>query len=168
MMHITSPEPLLTMSQEGSTNIIRLLMSTISTFDEDGDDATAVKWMIHFFYHSEYPKSEESPRDALILHPKMYAIADKYDIPHLKSLALENFKAIAVANYSLPTFIDAVTFIYASVPDGDDGLRTIVLDLVIRHLRFDEEERLDRIFDTAPAVARDLVRTMRRGLILRW
>jgi len=141
-------------------------MSKISTFDEDGDDATAVKWMIHFFYHSEYPKSEESPRDALILHPKMYAIADKYDIPHLKSLALENFEAIAVANYSLPTFIDAVIFIYASVPEGDDGLKTIVLDLIIKHLRFDEEERLDKFFDAAPAVARDLVRRIRYGLIL--
>jgi len=140
-------------------------MSKTSTFDEDGDDPTAVKWMIHFFYHAEYPKLAESPSDAVTLHPKMYAIADKYEVPQLKSLAKENFKEIAPENQCLEAFVDAVAFIYASASAADEDLKRIARIAIANRLGKFKECELEHFMTAVPDLAFDLVKTIRSEIV---
>jgi hypothetical protein len=72
-------------------------------WDLDVEDTTAVKLMIHYFYHHDYPSEEpeytrRSPRGTsefaarglLVTYSKMYAMAEKYQVPGLKLWLQEN------------------------------------------------------------------------------
>ena len=64
----------------------------------------------------------------------VYAIADKYDIPPLKLLALNKFATLATAiwpHYDFPAIVKAA---FESSPDNDQGLRSIVTKVCADHI----------------------------------
>ena len=71
-------------------------------------DPTAVKLMIDFLYLLDYKYPEAPPKKSadaspaevaksqsqMVMHARVFALADMYDIPDLKDFALERFKGV--------------------------------------------------------------------------
>ncbi|KAI9711495.1 MAG: hypothetical protein M1820_002058 [Bogoriella megaspora] len=74
---------------------------------------------------SENVSATDEPN--MVIHAKVYAIADKYDIPGLKDLAKGKFEAQVSKHWDCVEFSDALEEVYCSTVDGNRGLRDIVL-----------------------------------------
>ena len=75
----------------------------------------------------------EEDQPALLSSVRVYAIADKYDIPPLKRLAKERFETWAEKNWAREDFSDIVREIFESTPTSDRGLRDIAIRIVALH-----------------------------------
>ena len=107
--------------KEGRTGVI----------DLDDDDENTVKHLMSFLINGVYNggKARDKAVDRQLLHISVYAIADKYDIPHLRWLAQKEYTYCLKASsafYDLPVLIEAVT---SSTPPSDTGLRTPLINL---------------------------------------
>ncbi|CAN9451290.1 unnamed protein product [Alternaria alternata] len=78
------------------------------------------------------PPNGES--DQLLLHAKMYEIADKYDAVGLKDLAIEKFKWACQYLWDDDKFSIAAHHVFSSTPDHDNGLRDIVSETIGAHM----------------------------------
>lgn len=147
------------MLQEARTGIISL----------SEDDPQAVQMMIHYFYHLDYPHvfpdsedlSEESPKlsplvagslipvsDAnigsnLIIHARVFALAEKYYIDGLMALALTYFETEVIFHWDTDNFLQAAVVVYTSTPDTVRGMRDVVVETFDSHrsLLFSSEVR---------------------------
>jgi hypothetical protein len=64
--------------------------------------------------------------DQLLLHAKMYEIADKYDVVGLKDLVIEKFYRACHHFWNDAKFSIAAHHVFSTTPDHDKGLRKIV------------------------------------------
>jgi hypothetical protein len=64
---------------------------------------------------------------------RVYAIADKYDIPGLKELAKQRFCEWAAMNWACEDFPAIAREVFESTPSSDRGLRDFVLGIVTDH-----------------------------------
>lgn len=71
---------------------------------------------------------------ALFSSVRVYAIADKYDIPPLKDLARQRFGDWAETNWDCVEFPAMVKEVFESTPSTDRGLREVVFELVTNHV----------------------------------
>ncbi|KAI5377061.1 hypothetical protein J4E82_004144 [Alternaria postmessia] len=78
------------------------------------------------------PPNSES--DQLLLHAKMYEIADKYDAVGLKDLAIEKFKWACQYLWDDDKFSIAADHVFSTTPDHDKGLRDIVSETIGAHM----------------------------------
>lgn len=86
--------------------------------------------MIGYLYKLDY---SDSPLDcgghpALLIDAQVYTIAEKYNIPSLKDLALKKFDEMEGKGWEDAGFPLAIKEIYASTPESDRGLKDIVCD----------------------------------------
>lgn len=97
--------------------------------------------MIKWFYTSDYvdkwkasePKDEDfwPLSTPLVINAHMYSLADKYDVPDLKVLALEKFMKGLVASYKCGKDMVAAAFtltVDISLPDSDTALYDVFVD----------------------------------------
>ena len=94
------------------------------------DDLPVVEAMLNFLYHFDYQASI-SP---MIFNAKVYSIADKYDIPTLKSQAVEKSRKSVETCWSMDDFPHAIREIYSSTPGNDRGLRDLVVKIACEHM----------------------------------
>lgn len=88
--------------------------------------------MIGYLYKLDY---SDAPLDcgghpALLIDAQVYTIAEKYNIPSLKVLAMEKFDGTVDKGWEDGGFPLAIREIYISTPDSDRGLRDIVRKVV--------------------------------------
>jgi hypothetical protein len=105
--------------------------------------------MISYLYTYDY-RDEEHPRPsrdqhqdisgramedqpALLSSVRVYAIADKYDIPPLKEIAKKRFGTSAEKNWTHRDFSGIVKEIFESTPTSDRGLRGVAIRIVASH-----------------------------------
>ncbi|KAF1915938.1 hypothetical protein BDU57DRAFT_573413 [Ampelomyces quisqualis] len=72
--------------------------------------------------------------DQLLLHSKMYEIADKYDVIGLKQLAREKFLRAASKFWDHEQFPPAAHYAFSTTPEEDKGLRDIVSNIILKHM----------------------------------
>ncbi|KID82461.1 btb/poz [Metarhizium guizhouense ARSEF 977] len=89
-------------------------------------DATVVEAMLRFMYSFDY--SNIYSTSTMIYDAQVYQIADKYDVPALKTHAKEKFGASIAAGWSLDDYPLAATVVYESTPSEDRGLRDLVVE----------------------------------------
>lgn len=95
--------------------------------------------MITYLYSLKYPQTRRVPSslaEDLILDAKMYALADKYDLPVLKKQIKRAFDellnsakyktAFASSRLYCKVMAGIARFVYESTPESDRGLRDIV------------------------------------------
>ncbi len=86
--------------------------------------------MLRFMYTDDYEDGAEllgGPKpSAMALNMKIYTIADKYDIPALKTVAMEKFKIAAHACWSDSEFCNIITEVYSSTFPSAQDLRAAV------------------------------------------
>ena len=78
----------------------------------------------------DYPTSSD-PR--MMNNVLVYAVAEKYDIPDLKDLAKSKFLTLATSKWPHVDLYAVLETIFSTTPDGDMGLRQIVLDICRQH-----------------------------------
>ncbi|CAN9212009.1 unnamed protein product [Alternaria alternata] len=72
--------------------------------------------------------------DQLLLHAKMYEIADKYDVVGLKDLIIEKFRRTCQHFWNTDKFSVAAHHVFSTTPDHDKGLRDIVSSTISAHM----------------------------------
>ncbi|RYN37615.1 hypothetical protein AA0119_g11868 [Alternaria tenuissima] len=70
----------------------------------------------------------------LLVHSKMYAIGDKYDVAGLKELACKKFSPIGMSLWNNEAFVQAAEHVLNSTPDSDVGLREVLCQTIVSHI----------------------------------
>jgi hypothetical protein len=70
----------------------------------------------------------------LLIHAKMYEIADKYQVLGLKGLVMEKFRRSSCRFWNDPYFVVAARHALSTTPDEDTGLRDIVVKTIAEHI----------------------------------
>ena len=101
----------------------------------EGDDVSAVEAMLQFMYTFDYDASSsaENTSSPMVFNVKVYSIADKYDVPALKSQAKQKFKTTVETCWDMDDFPYAVAQVYNSTPSVDRGLRDVVVAVACKH-----------------------------------
>lgn len=107
---------------------------------------------------SDFENDEEYDTDDshLLLHTKVYALAEKYDIPSLKNLAQRKFEMAMACFYDSPEFADAIEEVYCSTLDNDRGLRDVVLQAFRSHPQLASTQDVFEVIKHTPTLAFDL------------
>lgn len=108
--------------------------SQLSEIKMNDDDLEALLALLQYLYTYNY-KTVSSNTEYKVAYEmrfqvKVYAIADKYDIPELKKLATNRFELTLSKEhkgYESFMFYKVVRDVYTSTPDSDRGLRNLVL-----------------------------------------
>jgi len=99
----------------------------------------------------------------LITHTRVYALAEKYDIPSLKELAQSKFEMAMACFYDSSEFADAIEEVYCSTIDSDRGLRDVVLQAFRAHPALATTQDVYTVIKDTPALALELYK-IERGL----
>lgn len=141
----------------------------------------AIKMVVHYFYHLDYPALATSSADQslalrtsqiqsfgsfsngssrspfaypagpsgtgspegttdpklpsnLVVHAKVYAVAEKYNLSDLKTLAMEKFQDEVKGRWDSDDFILAAQEVYTSTVEHDRSLRDVVVRTMSEHL----------------------------------
>jgi len=72
-------------------------------------------------------------RTNMVLHARVYALAEKYAVDALKWLAVDKFKAEAAVNWATDDFRAAVREVYAGTVESDRAMRDAVIKVMGEH-----------------------------------
>lgn len=92
----------------------------------------------------------------LLLHTRVYALAEKYDIPTLKSLAKRKFEMEMACFYDSPEFAEAIEDVYCSTIDTDRGLRDVVLEAFKNYPQLASTQDVYTVIHSTPSLQREL------------
>lgn len=106
-------------------------------------------------------EEEESAESHLVLHTKVYALAEKYDVPSLKQLAKSKFEMAMACYYDSPEFAEAIEEVYCSTIDSDRGLRDIVLEAFKSHPQLANTQDVYNVIKDTPSLAFELFKVER-------
>lgn len=105
---------------------------------------------------SEEEEEYETDESNLLAHTRVYALAEKYDIPALKDLARSKFEMAMACYYDSPEFADAIDEVYSSTVDNDRGLRDIVLQAFRSHPQLASTQDVFEVIKHTPNLAFEL------------
>ncbi|RSL38682.1 hypothetical protein CEP54_016394, partial [Fusarium duplospermum] len=156
--------------------------STTLSFDFLDDDPRSVDCMVQYFYRSDYevPRSTSSIDDEadvmykedaddsdaddaasddshLIIHVRVFALAEKYDIPPLKVLSLKKFKAAIQLYWKSKYLAEAAREAYTSTIADIQDMRKAVVDILFTQRALLDEEYIRGLLREVPDIAFDLL-----------
>jgi len=99
----------------------------------------------------------------LLTHTRVYALAEKYDIPSLKDLAQSKFEMAMACYYDSSEFADAIEEVYYSTIDSDRGLRDVVLQAFRAHPALATTQDVYAVIKETPTLALELYK-IERGI----
>ncbi|SMR49069.1 unnamed protein product [Zymoseptoria tritici ST99CH_3D1] len=123
--------------KEGKISMITLDISD----DPASDDVEAIGYLIHFFYHLDYEVkmrgadsgqtsqariAPSMPGDSALAHAKVFAVAEKYQVPGLKELAVSKFKAAMEISQENADLAEIITTVFTTTPETVRDLRDLV------------------------------------------
>ncbi|KAI1502473.1 hypothetical protein F5X99DRAFT_427129 [Biscogniauxia marginata] len=151
------------------------------------DDPYIVNIMIYYLYHLDYDASslmrgtenteDELTKDvfgavfapqprspALVLHAKVYALAEKYFIDSLKALSTQKFEtmalkeSIAIYGPGYPDgLVEVMQEVYTFTVDNDRGLRDIVIKALHKHRRLLDSVEARDVLKEIPVLTYELL-----------
>ncbi|KAI4633805.1 uncharacterized protein J4E87_000971 [Alternaria ethzedia] len=100
----------------------------------------------------------------LLLHVKMYEIADKYEVRGLKDLAREKFQRSCKQFWDSDVFAVAAHHVFSSTPDSDKGLRDLVSLTISKHMCLMDKPEIEALLTEFNGLAFGLLKlTRKRG-----
>ena len=94
----------------------------------------------------------------LVLHAKVYALAEKYEVSGLKEMAQRCFQLVSnCGGCCSKEFAQACEFVYTTTIDSDRGLRDVVVQALHENPRALDEEHIRRAMRLQPDLPYDLV-----------
>lgn len=116
------------------------------TLDLGDEECDVVDCLVHFLYSADYSVhrraidpmdiSDDTPliqdmnftyNPGLLLHTKVYIVAEKYDVLSLKELAASKFSAALLREGKTSLFADSLKLLYNKVPESDMFLKDIAM-----------------------------------------
>ena len=107
---------------------------------------------------------EEQPNDVefdLVLHIRVFALAEKYDIPHLKTLSLHKFKMTAMEHWVSPYMEDALREAYDSTIPEVREMRDAMVDVLCDHEELLDKVYIEDVILEIPHLALDLIKRLK-------
>lgn len=98
----------------------------------------------------------QRPSD-LVVHAKVYGLAEKYLIGGLKDLAVKKFKTAAQKECPIDSFFEAAEEVYTSTIDTDRGLRDVVVTILYNHKQMLDHGKSQTALKTLDALTYDLL-----------
>ncbi|KAF2803436.1 uncharacterized protein BDZ99DRAFT_526784 [Mytilinidion resinicola] len=132
----------------------------------EGDDVSAVEAMPQFMYTVDYDASGSAKNSAspMVFNVKVYSIADKYDVPALKSQARQKFETTVETCWNMDDFPDAVAEVYNSTLSIDRGLRNVLVDAACKHIsELLSKQRFRDILGETVGFASDIAQLLAKG-----
>lgn len=136
---------------------------------------TSVKKKKKKSYFDEEPVSVPDPGPEIFYHPPndstnlnaerlpvnalMYTMADKYEIEHLKALAMTKFEQAAREKFSAEAFAHAAHLVFSTLTT-DDGLRKIVVSTLNRHRNLIKYEAVANLLKSENEMAWSLIQAL--------
>ena len=115
------------------------------------DDPELVDLMLRHLYGMDYSKrSEDCP---IVIHAKMCAIADFYDIEGLKTLAQQKLKSAVEKNWDGPGFVKVVSLVFNPPLEKDWTLQEIIAVTIGKHPSLLKTPGIEAIFNEKPNLA---------------
>ncbi|KAE9984456.1 hypothetical protein EG328_008755 [Venturia inaequalis] len=105
--------------------------SETGNIDLSDDDPLAVEAVLRFVYQGSYSSLAKGNKDAMILHARVYNLAEMYAIKNLKTVAATEFEKLAKTDFKLPALPLAIKEIYENCEVDDKTLRDIVVRVVL-------------------------------------
>jgi hypothetical protein len=146
------------------------------------DDPQAVDCIIQYFYRQDYqsgyrdPATEDSVAEGMegttsplpldqnsiddsypIFHVRVYALAEFYNVPALKELALEKFNRVIQGNSHPDRFLDGVEEAYKSTIQEDRGLGDAIVNFFYAHQDLMNRERVQEILQKTNSLTYELL-----------
>jgi hypothetical protein len=94
----------------------------------------------------------------LLTHARVYAIAEKYGIKGLKTLARSKFAAQIAQHFCSNEFAPSLAEVYESTVDSDRGLRDIVIQTFRSHPDIATRDDVEDVVRQTPGLAWELFR----------
>jgi hypothetical protein len=107
----------------------------------------------------EAPSFFKSKETNLILHARVYAVAEKYTIEGLKDVALKKFEVELQTHWDTQDFLQATEVVYNSTPESVRGMRDVVVETFHVHNLLGQEGVKEYIKDFTDLVYDLLVYT---------
>ncbi|KAK5011378.1 hypothetical protein LTR28_003573 [Elasticomyces elasticus] len=98
----------------------------------------------------------------LVTHSRVYALAEKYDIPLLKLLARQKFEVALACWFDSSEIPDAIEDVYCGTIDSDRGLRDVVIQALRCQPAMAYRKDVKALLPDVPQFAEDL-RKMQNG-----
>ncbi|KAI9695903.1 MAG: hypothetical protein M1836_006020 [Candelina mexicana] len=98
------------------------------------NDRFAVGAMLSYLYSFDYVPASEVEIHPVLLHARVYIVADEFNIPALKMLAKEKFETLVELDWNNEAFSLAIKDIY-TLSANDRGLRNVVLKVACEHVQ---------------------------------
>ena len=94
----------------------------------------------------EHKNCTNGPED-LLLHAKMYAVAEKYGVKGLKDLIRSKFALACKLFWDSEAFGIAARYVHESTIDTDQGLRDVVHKTICDHIKIIQKEEISSLLD---------------------
>jgi hypothetical protein len=135
-------------------------------WDLDVETTASVKLMIHYFYHHDYLERETTRTDGVTVHEalldehaRMYAMAEKYGILGLKTVALNKFCGERTRKVTEERVVTATVIAFNSVPSSDKTLQRAVLRFLYHGRHFSRDNvAIQKMILSMPEVSYGLYR----------
>lgn len=96
----------------------------------------------------------------LTVNAKMYALADKYDIPDLKALAKVKFEEAVLQDWESLAFAHAAELVFETTYHSDQGLRSVVISTIDQHRSLVNYEEVQNLMNSGNGMAWALVQIL--------
>ncbi|KAF1810899.1 hypothetical protein P152DRAFT_460190 [Eremomyces bilateralis CBS 781.70] len=100
-----------------------------------------------------------TPEPHLMAHARVYALADKYHIAGLKTLAGAKFACQVQTHWAGEEFADSLVEVYENSLETDRGLRDVCLQVFREHREIAERREIQEAVKGTPELAWELLRT---------
>lgn len=124
------------------------------------DEPTAVDRMVDYLYRLDYESGPNKfdlelhnvnvvPLEPLSIHAHVYAIADKYQIWGLGTMAIQKTTSDLIVLWRSATFAAALDVVWTTTPATNRGLRDLYIRAVLQHKH--ELHNCEPFFETLKA-----------------
>ncbi|KAK3684701.1 hypothetical protein LTR37_020031 [Vermiconidia calcicola] len=102
----------------------------------EDDNAEALQTLLHYFYNFVYDDSFLGHGSSLSLPVKVYAIADKYEVPQLQTMAAGKLKKVCDPHKDIEDFVSTIYLIDQNTNPEDRTLWNIVLPVIKNNIHY--------------------------------
>ncbi len=106
--------------------------------------------------NDEDDEDDDQPTTDLLVHARVYALADKLGIPSLKAFSKSKFETLVEHHWDDSGLPDAMEEVYENTVESDRGLRNVVVQAFRAHPELAWREEVKEVLRACAPLARDL------------
>lgn len=130
------------------------------------DDPETIDLMLQYIYRSDYTLSHLGSTQSgdgfdLVVHGRVYVVAEKFGLDELKTLSLRKFIEASSQHWDGDNFITATREAYQNTMESDKALRDVVLAALYKHSELLDKQNIQDCLQEVELLAFDLLMYIR-------